>query len=134
MTITPLRPVPAAELTAQRRAELAMYQRVRRHAVPGWMIEAATERRLAGDPAGACAAAGVELDVDLARVAGQHGREIADQIADDLHHLAPDLLRWHVPRALVPPGAAWTRFGVVRRYPAAGGANLLVERMQGNPA
>jgi hypothetical protein len=67
-----------------------MYQRVRWYAVPMWMIEAATERRLAGDVEGACAAAGIDLDIDLATVARACGRETADLIADDLRHLAPD--------------------------------------------
>ncbi|MGK5558759.1 hypothetical protein ACSNOI_44870, partial [Actinomadura kijaniata] len=64
--------------------------RVLRYALPRRMIEEATRRRLAGDWRGACAAAwfdvGPELDAAPAEVAG------------DLRHLAPDLVRWHVPR------------------------------------
>ncbi|MEV0131942.1 ankyrin repeat domain-containing protein [Dactylosporangium sp. NPDC050688] len=67
-------------------------------AVPAWMIERATARRLAGDWRGACAAAGVDVDVDLAAVRRVHGAEVAGQAEDDLRHLVPDLLRWHLPR------------------------------------
>ncbi|MFF5205807.1 ankyrin repeat domain-containing protein [Streptosporangium sp. NPDC000396] len=128
------RPVHADELPEGRRAVLAMYQRVRRYAVPMWMIEAAAERRLAGDVAGACAAAGIDLDVDRAAVARACGRETADLIADDLRHLAPDLLRWHMPRVLDdPPGPIWHASGVLRRYPAGGGAVLLVDKAWKDP-
>ncbi|GAA2398430.1 hypothetical protein GCM10010191_01440 [Actinomadura vinacea] len=59
------------------------------------MIERATERRLAGDWRGACAAAGVAVGFELKDVAAQHGAGVADALADDLLNLAPDLLRWH---------------------------------------
>ncbi|WP_329521998.1 ankyrin repeat domain-containing protein [Spirillospora sp. NBC_01491] len=78
--------------------EMSRLRRIRRYAVPRWMIEQATERRLAGDWQGACAAARVNVDFDLADVAAQHGQDIAAELEDDLHHLAPDLLRWHLPR------------------------------------
>ncbi|MDG6100872.1 ankyrin repeat domain-containing protein [Dactylosporangium aurantiacum] len=67
-------------------------------AVPAWMIERATARRLAGDWRGACAAAAVDVDVDLAAVRRVHGTEVAERAEDDLRHLVPDLLRWHLPR------------------------------------
>ncbi|WP_432968497.1 ankyrin repeat domain-containing protein [Dactylosporangium sp. CA-233914] len=121
------------ELSEGRRALLGMYQRVRRYAVPRWMIEAAAERRLAGDVAGACAAAGVDLDVDVAEIARACGRETADLVEDDLRHLVPDLLRWHMPRLLIPPRAIWDTTGVLRRYPAGGGANLMVDRVRRDP-
>ncbi|MEV1172081.1 ankyrin repeat domain-containing protein [Nonomuraea sp. NPDC049784] len=131
--VGPPRPVRVDELPEGRRALLAMYQRVRWYAVPMWMIEAATERRLAGDVEGACAAAGIDLDVDFAKVAEVSGQETADVIADDLRHLAPDLLRWHMPRVLHPPGAIWNWTGVLRRYPAGGGANLTVGQAWKDP-
>ncbi|MGK5554084.1 ankyrin repeat domain-containing protein [Actinomadura kijaniata] len=71
---------------------LGDWWRIRRYAVPRWMIERATERRLAGDWRGACAAAHVDVDIDPA--------DLAPEIEDDLRHLAPDLLRWHAPRRL----------------------------------
>jgi hypothetical protein len=77
---------------------LADWRRIRRYAVPRWMIERATERRLAGDWAGACAAARVRVAFDLASVAREQGAEVADALHDDLRQLAPDLLRWHLPR------------------------------------
>ncbi|MFF5230755.1 ankyrin repeat domain-containing protein [Dactylosporangium sp. NPDC000521] len=64
----------------------------------GWMVERATERRLAGDWRGACAAAGVDVEVDLPAIGNAHGTEVAERIEDDLGHLVPDLLRWHLPR------------------------------------
>ncbi|WP_432834066.1 ankyrin repeat domain-containing protein [Dactylosporangium sp. CA-092794] len=67
-------------------------------AVPAWMLQRATARRLAGDWRGACAAASVDVDVDLAAVRRVHGAEVADRVEDDLRHLVPDLLRWRLPR------------------------------------
>lgn len=91
--------------------------RVREFAVPPSMIETATARRSAGDWAGACAAAAVDVDFDLRVLARTHGRELAARIRADLRHLAPDLLRWHLPRiapdGLLRPGLtiALARYG-----------------------
>ncbi|MFE7810136.1 hypothetical protein ACFU51_36840 [Streptomyces sp. NPDC057430] len=82
---------------------LSFWPRVREFAVPPSMIETATARREAGDWAGACAAARVDVDLDLRSVARIHGRDLAARIRDDLRHLAPDLLRWHMPR-IAPHG------------------------------
>ncbi|WP_433048924.1 ankyrin repeat domain-containing protein [Dactylosporangium sp. CS-033363] len=71
------------------RAALGAWARVRRYAVPRAMIEEATAARLAGDWRAACAAAGVLIGADAAAL---------EPYADDLRHLAPDLLRWHLPR------------------------------------
>ncbi|MFD4223989.1 hypothetical protein [Streptomyces griseus] len=81
----------------------SFWPRVREFAVPASMIETATARREAGDWAGACAAAGVDIDFRLRSVARSHGRERAARIRADLRHLAPDLLRWHLPR-IAPHG------------------------------
>ncbi|WP_433186494.1 hypothetical protein [Actinoallomurus sp. CA-150999] len=78
--------------------EASRLRRIRRYAVPRWMIEQATERRLAGDWRGACAAANVDIAFDLADIAHEHGGTVAAGIEDDLLHFAPDLLRWHLPR------------------------------------
>ncbi|GAA2748714.1 ankyrin repeat domain-containing protein [Kitasatospora cinereorecta] len=80
--------------------EAASRRRIRQYAVPRWMIEQATDRRLAGDWRGALTAALVEPAFDLDQVAGQYGAETAAALAEDLRHLAPDLLRWHLPRLL----------------------------------
>ncbi|MFG2909017.1 hypothetical protein ACGF13_28600 [Kitasatospora sp. NPDC048286] len=89
-------------------SRLSFWRRVREYAVPPSMIETATARRLVGDWAGACAAANVEVDFRLRDVARVHGRELADRIRADLRCLAPDLLRWHLPRSapdgLLRPG------------------------------
>ncbi|MET9856611.1 hypothetical protein ABZY57_27175 [Streptomyces sp. NPDC006450] len=81
----------------------SFWLRVREFAVPPSMIETATARRSAGDWAGACAAAAVDVDFDLRVLARTHGRELAARIRADLRHLAPDLLRWHLPR-IAPDG------------------------------
>lgn len=94
-----------------------LWLRVREFAVPRSMIETATVRRLAGDWAGACTAAGVDVDLDLRSVADAHGRNLATLLRGDLRHLAPDLLRWHMPRiapdGLLRPGLtiALARYG-----------------------
>ncbi|GHC71940.1 hypothetical protein [Streptomyces flavofungini] len=81
----------------------SFWPRVREFAVPPAMIETATARRRAGDWAGACAAAGVDVDLNPRALTATHGRELAARVLDDLRHLAPDLLRWHLPR-IAPDG------------------------------
>ncbi|MFD4429068.1 hypothetical protein [Nocardia sp. NPDC058497] len=91
---------------------------MREFAVPPTMIDIATTRRRAGDWAGACAAAHVDVDIDLRALARTHGRELAARVRADLRHLAPDLLRWHLPRVapdgLLRPGLTM----VLARYDA----------------
>lgn len=70
----------------------------RRYGVPPTMIEAAVERRSAGDWRGACAAADVECFFDPETIRRRCGAEAAGALLDDLRTLAPDLLRWHLPR------------------------------------
>ncbi|WP_106400714.1 hypothetical protein [Actinocorallia populi] len=84
-------------------AHLLMWQRVREYAVPLSMIETATARRAVGDWAGACAAARIDIDFDLHAVRDRHGTEFATRLRADLRRLAPDLLRWHMPR-IAPDG------------------------------
>ncbi|MFE9850591.1 hypothetical protein ACFYPN_17495 [Streptomyces sp. NPDC005576] len=79
-------------------SHLLMWQRVREYAVPPSMIETATARRAVGDWAGACAAARVDVDLDLRAVRERHGTEFLTHLRADLRRLAPDLLRWHMPR------------------------------------
>src|SRR5688572_16470741 len=71
--------------------ELRTWQRIRRYAVPATMIERCTERRLAGDWRGACAAGRVDVTFTDSE---------AEPFERELSELAPDLLRWHLPRAL----------------------------------
>lgn len=100
---------------------LSFWPRVREFAVPPSMIETASARRHAGDWAGACAAAGVDVDLDLRSLARTRGRDLAAHVRADLRHLAPDLLRWHMPRiaphGLLRPGLtiALTRYDAVER-------------------
>ncbi|MFJ4947005.1 hypothetical protein [Streptomyces sp. NPDC088760] len=80
-------------------SRLLMWQRVREYAVPPSMIDTATARRAVGDWAGACAATRVDVDLDLRTVRNRHGTELASRLRADLRRLAPDLLRWHMPRS-----------------------------------
>lgn len=64
------------------------------------MIERATERRSAGDWRGACAAANVDVAIDLSEVGAYWGYDVAAALEDDLRHLVPDLVHWHLPRVL----------------------------------
>ncbi|MFB6960980.1 hypothetical protein ACFCYB_29225 [Streptomyces sp. NPDC056309] len=82
---------------------LLMWQRVREYAVPPSMIETATARRAVGDWAGACSAARVDVDFDLRAVRDRHGTDLVTRLRADLRRLAPDLLRWHMPR-IAPDG------------------------------
>ncbi|MGW7821163.1 VWA-like domain-containing protein [Streptomyces puniciscabiei] len=70
--------------TAHEDSRLSMWLRVRTYAVPPSMIELATRRRTAGDWAGACAAARIDVDLDLRAVARAHGREIAARTVQPL--------------------------------------------------
>jgi hypothetical protein len=79
-------------------AWLRAWQRVRRYRVPRRMIERAERHRRAGDWRGACAAAHVDVAFTLDGVAREHGSAVARRLSDDLRHLVPDLLRWHLPR------------------------------------
>ncbi|MER5945039.1 hypothetical protein ABT127_03130 [Streptomyces sp. NPDC001904] len=122
---------------------LSMWQRVRAYAVPPSMIETCTARRAAGDWAGACAAARVDVDLDLRAVRRRHGLELTRRLRADLRCLAPDLLRWHLPR-IAPDGrlrpaltVALARYGplrlVVRTPPsrADGGQRLSLALWEG---
>ncbi|MEW2357995.1 ankyrin repeat domain-containing protein [Spirillospora sp. NPDC029432] len=74
-----------------------LWARTRTHEVPRGMIERAAGLRLAGDWRGACAAAGVDVAFDLPGAAREYGGAVAAALEDDLRHLVPDLLRWHLP-------------------------------------
>src|ERR1044072_6614423 len=88
--------------TANGDSRHSFWPRVREFAVPASMIETAAARRLAGDWAGACAAAGFDVDLNLRSVARTYGRELAARLRTDVRRLASDLLRWHMPR--IAPG------------------------------
>ncbi|MET9147670.1 hypothetical protein [Streptomyces sp. NPDC004042] len=99
---------------------LSMWRRVREYAVPPSMIETATARRAAGDWAGACAAARIDVDLDLRAVRHRHGTETATRLRADLRRLAPDLLRWHLPR-IAPDGRLRPGLTLaLARYPGSG--------------
>lgn len=103
--------------TANGDTRLSLWLRVRKFAVPPSMIETATARRRVGDWAGACAAAGIDVDLDLRSLVRTHGRALTAEVRSDLRHLAPDLLRWQLPRiapdGLLRPGLtiALARYG-----------------------
>ncbi|MCB5182214.1 ankyrin repeat domain-containing protein [Streptomyces antimicrobicus] len=97
-----------------------VWQRIRRYAVPRWMIEQATAHRLAGDWRAACAAAAVDPLLDLDDLRARHGDATAEAVTDDLRHLAPDLMRWHLPRRLGGRTTLATdRRILLARYPGA---------------
>ncbi|GAA3240517.1 ankyrin repeat domain-containing protein [Dactylosporangium siamense] len=70
-------------------AALDEWRLIRRYAVPAWMIAECAEARERGDWRAACEAARVTVAFDD-----------AGPVADLLAGLAPDLLRWHLPRAM----------------------------------
>ena len=109
-------------------SRLTLWLRVRAFAVPPSMIESATASRTIGDWAAACAAAHVDVDLNLRHVARLHGQELAANLRADLRHLAPDLLRWHMPRVapngLLRPGLTLS----LARYHETGNPVHLVAR------
>ncbi|MFD8965875.1 hypothetical protein ACFV0C_12870 [Streptomyces sp. NPDC059568] len=105
-------------------AHLLMWHRVREYAVPPSMIETATARRAVGDWAGACAAARVDIDLDLRAVRDRHGTELVTRLRADLRRLAPDLLRWHMPRT-APDGRLRAGLTIsLARYRSSGATPL----------
>ncbi|MEV7988626.1 hypothetical protein [Micromonospora sp. NPDC085948] len=110
-------------------SRLSFWRRVREFAVPPSMIERAGARRLVGDWGGACAAARVDADISLRAVAHRHGRELAARLRADLRHLAPDLLRWHLPRVapdgLLRPGLTISLIRYDPEQPTGGTVHLV---------
>lgn len=105
-------------------SRLLMWQRVREYAVPPSMIETATARRAVGDWAGACAAARVDVALDLRAVRDRYGTDLRSHLRTDLRRLAPDLLRWHMPR-IAPDGRLRPGLTVsLTRYQLTGGTPL----------
>ena len=93
--MTGTEPVRTAILT-DTRASAAIA--ARRYGVPPTMTAAAGRRRAVGDWRGACAAADVDLHLNPDAVRRRYGADTADWLLDVLRDLAPDLLRWHLPR------------------------------------
>ncbi|MFF0155415.1 hypothetical protein [Micromonospora sp. NPDC005203] len=110
-------------------SRLSFWRRVREFAVPPSMIERAGARRLVGDWGGACAAARVDADISLRAVAHCHGRDLATRLRTDLRHLAPDLLRWHLPRVapdgLLRPGLTISLIRYDPEQPTGGTVHLV---------
>ncbi|KUL24172.1 ankyrin repeat domain-containing protein [Actinoplanes awajinensis] len=79
---------------------LAEWERIRRYAVPARMITECTAARERGDWAAACAAGDVDVTFDAASLAERFGPDGAATLLGMLAGFAPDLLRWHLPRAL----------------------------------
>ena len=121
----------------------------RRYGVPPTMIEAATRRRLVGDWRGACAAADIELFFDPDSVRRRHGTAVAEQLLADLRKLAPDLLRWHLPRCghgagclleglLIPlaeyvvEGTTLTLAAATPRFALASGQRIVLAVLEGD--
>lgn len=90
---------------------------MRRYGVPAGMIEVATARRLAGDWRGACAAANIAVDLPA-------DAERRADVAEDLRHLVPDLLRWHLPATAEPLNATGA-VTVLSRYADGTGLSVL---------
>ncbi|GAA0449775.1 hypothetical protein Ade02nite_58840 [Paractinoplanes deccanensis] len=98
-------------------SDLATWQRIRRYAVPERMIAECTAARERGDWRAACAAADVAVGFDSP--AG-----VEDLVAG----FAPDLLRWHLPRALggyttLATDASYVLYGT---SPVTAGTKVLV--------
>ncbi|WP_344618503.1 hypothetical protein [Dactylosporangium salmoneum] len=86
------------------------HKRPQRYGVTRAQIARAQRLRREGDWLGACHACGIEVAIDPGIVA-----ERAD-LADDLRHLVPDLLRWHALRLQRHPARTdwrlkWTAYG-----------------------
>src|SRR4051812_14637995 len=105
------------------RLHLREWVTYRRFAVPAGTIEGATRRRLAGDWRGACAAAGV--------FTGHLPGRLPAPAAEDLRHLAPDLLRWHLPQRGYEAWEYYDGVAPLTRYPD--GSALLIQQVYAPP-
>jgi hypothetical protein len=97
---------------------LTDWHRIRRYAVPERMILACAAARERGDWRAACEAARVDVDFDPS---------LALEAEATAAHLAPDLLRWHLPREL--SGRTWldrARYMLIPDTPVWRGTVLLV--------
>ncbi|MGW2476013.1 ankyrin repeat domain-containing protein [Streptomyces sp. NPDC001665] len=105
--------------------DAASWRQVRHYAVPRSVIEESGALREAGDWRGACAAAGFDVRIDPDKVSARYGPEVAEALLADLRDLAPDLLRWHLPRILAGRSTLATdRTVLVAGYGSAPGAYL----------
>ncbi|MFF7337826.1 ankyrin repeat domain-containing protein [Streptomyces sp. NPDC008163] len=105
--------------------EAASWHQVRRYAVPRSVIEESGALREAGDWRGACAAAGFDVRIDPDKVSTRYGPKVAEALLADLRDLAPDLLRWHLPRVLAGRSTLATdRTVLLAGYGSAPGAYL----------
>jgi hypothetical protein len=96
---------------------------VRRYDLGVDVVHAATVRRYAGDWRGACRVTRVDLDFTLRRL---HG---VPEFEDDMRHLAPEVLRWHLLRGDLEPVvrrqlelARYGKLSLVVRAPRQSGA------------
>ncbi|MEU8665127.1 hypothetical protein AB0C31_51975, partial [Actinoplanes philippinensis] len=105
---------------------LSDWRTVRRYAVPARMIRECAEARERGDWRAACEAARIDVDIPPGLEA-----EAAARAA----HLAPDLLRWHLPRALHGSTgfAAGCRYLLIPDEPVRAGTVLLTVRTPDTP-
>jgi hypothetical protein len=74
------------------------WRNARRYGVPAAMVAAATRCRLADDWRGAAHAAQFDVCFDIGVVRRTFGANVTARLEADLRHLAPDLVRWHLPR------------------------------------
>ncbi|GAA1713895.1 hypothetical protein GCM10009765_73690 [Fodinicola feengrottensis] len=81
-------------------SELKAWRRIRRYAVPRQMIDECTLARYEGDWQATCAAGRVDVAFHPGDLRTRFGVRQAERLAADLRSFAPDLLRWHLPRAM----------------------------------
>lgn len=82
------------------RDDLTQWARIRRLTTDHAMIAEASRVRATGDWRRAAAVARADVDIDLGSVRTTFGAEQAARVEEDLHHLALDLVWWHLPRNL----------------------------------
>ncbi|WP_144119259.1 hypothetical protein [Catellatospora sichuanensis] len=80
------------------RPDLTQWRRIRDRMPSPAAVAAAASARAAGDWRAAAAFADADIEVDLDAVRERFGTQAAADVDADLHHLALDLLLWHLPR------------------------------------
>ncbi|MEU8003721.1 hypothetical protein AB0B66_21410 [Catellatospora sp. NPDC049111] len=80
------------------RGDLTQWRRIRTRMPAPQAVAAAADARAAGDWREAAALADTDVDLNLDEVRDRFGAQGAAAIDEDLHHLALDLLLWHLPR------------------------------------
>src|SRR4051794_8780849 len=94
--LPPRPPGGGPRVLAALRRDLPQWRKIRAEMPSPRVVEAAAAARRSGDWRTAATIAGGDVTIDLDAVRDRFGAEAAEQVEDDLRHLALDLLWCHL--------------------------------------